>query len=81
MPRHTGVNDHIFVFIRERAKTVVDLVIDLGVRFHIFIHLNDGHAVRRGNGATNGTRRIVGGTQALNENFGNRAFPAAEISC
>ena len=79
MPRHARIDDDIFRRMLQGAQAVVDLAVDLGVRFHILIELKGGHAHLFGYFALNGARGIDGGMQLFGKDRPHRALAAAQI--
>ena len=54
-------------------------MVDLGVRFHIMIKLNDRHTAACGDGADDGAGAVILGTELTDEDVGDGAFTASEV--
>ena len=80
MPRHARVDDEIFIRMLERAQAVVDLPVNLGVRFHVLVELEGRHAHFGGDLPLNGARGVHLRTQLLRQDFADRRFAAAQVA-
>ena len=80
MPCHAGIDDERARIVSETAQSVVDLPVDLPVRFHILIERKDGHSVLLRDLADNRTGGIILRTEAFDQNFRNGTFSAAEVT-
>ena len=80
VPRHARIDDHRKILPVQRAQTVVDHLIDLGMRFGILVEFERRHAHAFCDLTLNGARRIYFGSEFFREDPADRGLAAAQIS-
>ena len=81
MPGHTRVDDQELVHLGERLESVVDLMVDLGVSFHVLVKLDHGHTVLLCYRANDRAGGVILCAETVDNDLCHGALTAAEVAC
>ena len=80
MPREPRIDDEVFIRVFQRFQPAVDLVVDLGMVFHIAVEFVRGHAALQRDLSLNGARRIKFQAALFSDDAADGAFSAPKIA-
>ena len=81
VPRHSRIYYKKFVARGKSGESVVYLVVKLGMGFHIYVQIRNGHPALLCHGTNDRPRGIILRAERFNQKLGHRAFSAAYTSC